>query len=113
MILLVLILSFVIYFYSQYNKYEEMNLKEYKRNYDYCIKNMNNGVLEKEMSHAPPNYYKKSYDSCISNNGCFITCGSGCGLPPRNYNLKHFFDDYFSSGACNAVCTMGCVYPTE
>lgn len=64
----------------------------------------------------PENYFERFplAQDCIDAGGCFVACGSGCGLPKPSIALSGMFEFYLGgSKACPTVCKSGCLYPVN
>lgn len=117
----VLILAlFIMYIYASFKTKE--NYVNQKENYVFQF----NKCLEYKLINAKKYEDEKRFPQakeCFSAGGCFVGCGSGCGLPELpppiapSLSLFKMFNFYLNpsneSDICPDVCTEGCLYPMK
>ena len=104
-IIILLIILLLVYVFAVI-----LNKKNYTQQYEACKAHKFN--LEDYVKDDPSSREALVAKICIESNGCFVECGSGCGLSGATLSPSEMFEFYFGSmKACLAVCVPGCLYP--
>ncbi len=107
----ILTLFFAVLYAHAYSE----NKKSYIRQYNLCLENKDAVVQELKEYERRSMLTHDSAKKCMESGGCFITCGSGCGLPKPTISIRETISLYLVGGSrnCLSVCVSGCLYPPE
>lgn len=100
LLLIILIVSFM-YVYAK-----SATEKNYIRAFNEC-------QLQKERTLEETGSSTNEAKECFEQGGCYVFCGSGCGLPKTSLKFSEIFDiDLYlelNGRICPAVCKSGCL----